>query len=349
MDQRTIRAAGGKGGDGFISFLRLWCNENAGPDGGDGGHGGHVIFQATSNVKDLGHITTHVVEADDGVNGSSRNCHGKNAEHKFVNVPIGTLFKNPETHRIIGDLSREGLLFVAARGGAGGKGNCFFTTDTEQAPQISELGADGENIAYFIEVKSMANVGLIGFPNAGKSTLLRAVSRARPKVAPYPFTTLKPYIGMVQYADLQQLAIADLPGLIEDSHKNKGLGFQFLKHMERCAALVFVIDASLEGCGDHYETLRYELKMFNPELIAKPHLIVANKMDLPESAVHIKSLEGVAEATGRIIKISAKDETNLDDLLKEIRLLYDSQVALEEAQQKGDDTSASSRLDHIIV
>lgn len=301
-----------------------------------------MIFQATTNVKDLGHITTHSIEADDGVNGSSRNCHGKNAEHKIVQVPIGTLFKNPETHRVIGDLSKDGLMFVAARGGAGGKGNCFFTTDTEQAPQICELGAEGEQFSYFIEIKSMANVGLIGFPNAGKSTLLRAVSRARPKVAPYPFTTLKPYIGMVQYGDLEQLAIADLPGLIEDSHKNKGLGFQFLKHMERCAALIFVIDASLEGCGDHYETLRYELKMFNPELVQKPHLIVANKMDLPESELHIKSLEAAAEDSGRIIRISAKDETNLDDLLKEIRLLYDSQMQQE--KENKDDVNRSSTV-----
>lgn len=228
---------------------------------------------------------------------------------------------------------------MAARGGAGGKGNCFFTTDTEQAPQISELGAEGEERSYFIEVKSMANVGLIGFPNAGKSTLLRAISRARPKVAPYPFTTLKPYIGMIKYGDHEQLAVADLPGLIEDSHKNKGLGFQFLKHMERCAALVFVIDASLEGCGDHYETLRYELKMFNPELIEKPHLIVANKMDVPESQEHIKSLEAVAENSGRIIRISAKEESNLDDLLKEIRILYDSQVELEGSNNDQDHSS----------
>lgn len=318
-----------------MSFMRLWCNENAGPDGGDGGHGGHVIFQATSNVKDLAHISTNIIKADYGVNGSARNCHGKNADHKILNVPVGTLFKNPETHRVLGDLSREGLMFVAARGGAGGKGNCFFTTDTEQAPQIAEFGAEGEEISYFVEVKSMANVGLIGFPNAGKSTLLRAISRARPKVAPYPFTTLKPYIGMVQYSDLEQLAVADLPGLIEDSHKNRGLGFQFLKHMERCAALVFVMDASLEGCGEHYQTLRYELKMFNPELIHKPHLVVANKMDLPESEANIKSLEEAVEGSGQIIRISAKDEHNLDDLLREIRLLYDAQLDAESAAVDG--------------
>ncbi|RZC32834.1 mitochondrial ribosome-associated GTPase 2, partial [Asbolus verrucosus] len=315
---KSLRAVGGKGGDGCISFLHLWSNEFAGPDGGDGGNGGHVIFKATSDTKDLVNVLT-VIKAEDGEKGRNKDCHGKNAEHCVIHVPIGTIVKNCHG-RVVGDLSTEGVMFVAARGGAGGKGNHFFITDTQQSPEICEYGAEGEDLEYTLEIRSMAHVGLIGLPNAGKSTLLRAISRARPKIAPYPFTTLKPHIGMVQYDDYEQVAVADLPGLIPDSHKNRGLGIQFLKHAERCTALLYIIDLSQHEPWQHLQILQHELSQFSKYLLERPQLVIANKIDLPEAN---ENLELIKEHTDlKIIPISAKVGTNLTELLREIRILY---------------------------
>lgn len=219
---------------------------------------------------------------------------------------------------------RQKLLFIASRGGQGGRGNHFFISDTQQAPQVCEYGANGEDITYQLELRSMAHVGFIGLPNAGKSTLLRAISRAKPKVAPYAFTTLRPFVGMVQYDDYEQVAVADLPGLISDSHKNKGLGIQFLKHVERCAALMFVLDASSQEPWKQYEILVYELEKFNPKLANRRKIIVANKIDLPEAEENISELEKRLQLP--IIPISAKLGTNLSKLLQEIRVVYDEHI-----------------------
>lgn len=233
------------------------------------------------------------------------------------------------------------MMFVAARGGAGGKGNHFFVSNAEQAPQICEYGANGEDIAYVTELRSMANLGLvsfivlripyfiysfiilfqIGLPNAGKSTLLRAITRARPKVAPYAFTTLQPHLGIVHYDDYEQISIADLPGLIPGSHQNKGLGIQFLKHAERCAALLFIIDLSCEEPWKHFETLKFELSQFSEELVNRPQIIVANKIDVPEAQENLKTLKEMYDIP--IVPISAKMGTNLNTLLADIRKLYD--------------------------
>uniref|UniRef100_A0A1Q3FWK5 Putative gtp-binding protein odn superfamily n=1 Tax=Culex tarsalis TaxID=7177 RepID=A0A1Q3FWK5_CULTA len=320
VDCKHVRTIGGKGGDGCVSFLRLWCNENAGPDGGDGGNGGHVVLQASSDVRDLNHVTTQL-SADPGDNGRNKDCHGKNAGHTVVKVPLGTIVKSGGDGKVVGDLDREGTMFVAARGGAGGKGNHFFISDLEQAPQVAEYGAQGEDKSYILELRSMAHVGFIGLPNAGKSTLLRAISRARPKVAAYPFTTLKPHLGMVQYDDYEQIAVADLPGLIPDSHKNKGLGIQFLKHAERCNILLFVVDASAEEPWNHFHTLMHELTMFSEELAERPKMIVANKIDLPEAEDNVQLLEHHVDVP--VVPISAKVGTNVAELLREIRIIYD--------------------------
>ncbi|XP_076270711.1 mitochondrial ribosome-associated GTPase 2 [Rhynchophorus ferrugineus] len=328
VDVRQLRVVGGAGGDGCISFLRLWSNEYAGPDGGDGGHGGHVIFQASTNVHDLNNVPTSV-KANNGENGSNNDCHGKNANHYVIEVPVGTIIKDA-SGKVKGDLHTQGLMFIAAKGGAGGKGNHFYISDTEQAPKICEYGAKGEELEYIIEVRSMAHIGLIGFPNAGKSTLLRAISRARPKVAPYPFTTLKPHLGIIQYEDYEQIAVADLPGLIPDSHKNKGLGIQFLKHTERCMALVYVIDASLDEFYDHLEILQYELDKFYENFKNKSQLVVANKIDIPKARQNAAEMQKILQLP--VVPVSAKTGENIAALLREMKIIYDNNNTEEEEE-----------------
>ncbi|XP_014472784.1 PREDICTED: mitochondrial ribosome-associated GTPase 2 isoform X1 [Dinoponera quadriceps] len=320
VDIKQVRTIGGNGGDGELTFLQLWVNDQAGPDGGDGGNGGHVIFEASTDVKDLGHVLP-VIEAEDGEKGYSKDCFGKNAQHNVIKVPIGTIVRDL-TGKILCDLNQSGMMFIAARGGAGGHGNAFFKSDVNQSPKICEYGAIGENLQYLLEIRSMAHVGLIGLPNAGKSTLLQAISRAKPKIAAYPFTTLRPHIGMIQYDDYEQVAVADMPGLIEDSHKNKGLGITFLKHAERCATLVFIIDITLDEPWRSFEMLRYEINQFNPKLNDRPLLIVANKMDLPNAEVNLQLFQ--EHVNMPVIPISAKMGTNISKLLREIKILYDN-------------------------
>ncbi|XP_031844323.1 mitochondrial ribosome-associated GTPase 2 isoform X2 [Nomia melanderi] len=321
LDMKQVRTVGGKGGDGTISFSQLWANEKAGPDGGDGGHGGHVIFQATLHIKDLSHIHS-VLMAENGEKGYSKDCFGKNAKHTIVNVPVGTIIRNVDG-KIVGDLIKEGSMFIAARGGAGGHGNTYFKSNMHQTPVVCEYGAVGEDIQYVLEIRSMAHIGLIGLPNAGKSTLLRAISRARPKVAAYPFTTLRPHLGIVLYDDYEQIIVADLPGLISESHKNKGLGIQFLKHIERCKTLLFILDASSDEPWVDFETLKYEITQFNIKLNERSLLIAANKLDIPKAKENLEIL--TQKINLPIIPISAKMGTNMSTLLKEIRILYDIQ------------------------
>ncbi|XP_061727079.1 mitochondrial ribosome-associated GTPase 2 [Cydia pomonella] len=317
VDSFRVRAVGGNGGDGCISFLSAWCKEHAGPDGGDGGHGGHVIFQATHTVKSLNHVKA-VTQAQHGARGDNKDRHGKNASHVVVPVPLGTIIRD-QSGTVVGDLSVEGTLFVAARGGAGGRGNRFFLTDTAQAPDIAELGAIGETNVYMLEVRSMAHIGLLGFPNAGKSTLLRALTRARPTVAPYPFTTLRPHIGMVPYDDYEQVAIADLPGLIPGSHKNYGLGIQFLQHAERCRGLIYLLDAT-DAPLEQLEHLTHELSHYSGELANRRSCIVLNKIDLPAGRAAFEAISKEREVLG----ISAKTGLGLQRLLAAVRQMYDS-------------------------
>ncbi|XP_067006920.1 mitochondrial ribosome-associated GTPase 2 isoform X3 [Anabrus simplex] len=332
VDQQHVRVIGGKGGDGAISFLQLWCNAEAGPDGGDGGNGGHVIFQASNTINNLNHLSA-IVQADSGEKGYNKDCSGRNAQHTVVKVPTGTIVKS-EAGKVIADLKQEGMMFVAARGGAGGHGNHFFVSDTEQAPQVAEYGAEGESFQYTLEVRSMAHVGLIGFPNAGKSTLLQAISRARPKIAPYPFTTLKPYLGIINYDDYEQIAVADLPGLIPGSHKNRGLGITFLKHAERCSVLVIIVDLSSDEPWKQVETLRYELNQFSPELAQRPQIIVANKLDLPEAEENLPLFRN--HVNQPVLAISAKVGTNLTQLLQLIREMYDEMLDESRDETLGD-------------
>jgi len=330
MDSKAVRVIAGSGGDGCSSFLRLWCNDRAGPDGGDGGNGAHVVFQASQDVNDFIHLTS-VLRGEDGEKGMNKDCHGKNANHTIVKVPVGTIVKRGG--KVVGDLGVDGLMFVAARGGAGGKGNHFFLSNTNTAPEICEFGAEGEDLPYHLELRSMAHIGFIGLPNAGKSTLLRAITRAKPKVASYPFTTLKPHLGMIPYNDYEQVAVADLPGLIPGSSENRGLGIQFLKHAERCNTLLFVIDVSCEEPWNHYLTLIDEIGKFSDELVSRKKIIAANKMDLPEAEENLKLLKEKLHDVP-VIPISAKMGTNITELLAIIRQHYDEQVDKEKQQKE---------------
>lgn len=323
VDTKTVRVCGGDGGNGRVSFMKLFGNENAGPDGGDGGNGGHVVFRASENVSGLGHLVAEI-RADDGEKGYNKDCHGRGAGHKFVDVPVGTVIKD-DTGRVVGDLARPGVMFVAARGGAGGHGNRYFATDTEQAPEIAELGGAGESLRYALELSSIADFGLLGFPNAGKSTLLRAVTRARPKVAPYPFTTLQPYVGVVRYSDMETVAVADLPGLIEDSHLNHGLGVSFLRHVQRCMALLLVVDLSVPEPWSYVRVLRHEVRCFSETILDRPQLIVANKVDTAGAADNLAALRRQLP-DDTVVEISAKHGVNLETLLKHMKAIYDENV-----------------------
>jgi len=241
-----------------------------------------------------------------------------------VDVPVGTIIKD-DTGRVVGDLGRPGVMFVAARGGAGGHGNRYFATDTEQTPEVAELGGSGEALRYTLELSSIADFGLLGFPNAGKSTLLRAITRARPKVAPYPFTTLQPYVGVVRYSDMESVAVADLPGLIENSHRNHGLGISFLRHVQRCMALLLMVDLSLPEPWLYVDVLRDEVRCFSETILDRPQVIVANKVDVDGAAENLDALKRrLPDDT--VIEISAKHGVNLEYLLKHIKYIYDERI-----------------------
>lgn len=321
IDVKPVHTAGGRGGDGCVSFLHLWANERAGPDGGDGGHGGHVLLRASFNVRDLSHISSEL-RAADGVIGRPDHCHGHCAAHLEVPVPVGTVVRAGKL--VVADLAREGVTFIAARGGAGGRGNKWFATAEEQKPQVAEVGATGEDLRYIIELRSIAHVGLVGPPNAGKSSLLRAISRARPRVAPYPFTTVAPHVGIVPYTDHEQVAVADLPGLISGAHLNRGLGSQFLRHVERCISLVLVVDVTTNDWVEQVQMIREELSLYGgSDMVSKVSLVVANKSDLltPEDLGQIQRQVGEIP----VLPISAMYGNNVPVLLKHIRTLYDGQ------------------------
>ena len=276
------------------------------------------MFRANSKINSLGHLPP-VLSAKDGGCGGTNDKEGKNAAHRIIDVPLGTRFRHPVEDLVLAELDKDGALFLAARGGEGGKGNAFFKDAQRQTPVMAEKGGVGEKFTYDLELRIMAQVGLIGYPNAGKSTLLRSISRARPKVAAYPFTTIKPHIGMVPYDDGLQLAVADIPGLISGAHQNKGMGIAFLKHIERCQCLLYVLDMAQSDPQEQLESLAYELEQYSPGLSQRPHGIIANKMDLECATSHLEALV-TAE---KVIGISAKYSKNMDTLLRFIRQMYE--------------------------
>ncbi|XP_059490481.1 GTPase Obg [Neocloeon triangulifer] len=330
VDFKIVKAFAGKGGDGCVSFAQTYSKAEAGPDGGDGGNGGDVIFQACANVSGLNNISTDI-KAPPGIKGKNKELHGANGQNLLLKVPIGTIIK--EEGKEIMDLAEDGVKFVAARGGAGGKGNKFFATDTNQTPEIAELGMEGDYKVLSLEIRSMAHIGLIGFPNAGKSSLLQSITRARPKVASYPFTTLGPYLGVIPYNDYRKLIVADLPGLIQGAHKNRGLGHSFLRHATRCLSLVFVVDLAQPWPQPLHElyTLREELRQYS-ESVAQQRgwAIAANKIDLQLAQENLPLLEKEAEEflahpgepkPFMIVPISAKTGQGMPTFVQEMRRL----------------------------
>ncbi|XP_018495780.1 mitochondrial ribosome-associated GTPase 2 [Galendromus occidentalis] len=322
-DWKKVRTVGGNGGRGCISFMHLFSNPDAGPDGGDGGNGGHVLLQAEPTVNSLGNVPSTRISAWDGQPGLGKNCHGAKGEHVIVPVPVGTIVRK-EDGTFLADLSVPGMMFLASRGGAGGRGNNYYLSNENRHPQICQIGAPGEVRTYTLEMKTMAHAGMVGFPNAGKSTLLQAISRAKPKVAAYPFTTLRPHVGIIEYDDYEQVAVADLPGIIKGAHENRGLGIDFLRHAERCGCLLYVVDVGADDYEEQLKVLQDELECYRKGFCERISIIVANKIDLLEEAELNERVRRLASQWDMpVVPISAKFGTNVTALLKYLRRSYD--------------------------
>lgn len=280
IDQARIYVKAGDGGHGCIAFLREKFRPKGGPCGGDGGHGGNVIIRVNPQLTTL-HDVSYLkhYRAKRGGHGEGNNRHGKNGADIVLFVPPGTIIKNSETQHIIIDLKDLDSEIIIAKGGNGGFGNARFKTRRNTAPRVANDGQTGDELTIDLELKVLADVGLVGFPNAGKSTLLSVVSAAKPKVADYPFTTLIPNLGIVKYGDYKSFVMADIPGLIEGASEGKGLGSQFLRHIERSKALVFLVDGNSPDILDEYNKLRTELEKKNPELNTRPSLLLITKKD----------------------------------------------------------------------
>jgi GTP-binding protein len=318
VDEAKIFVRAGKGGDGCVAFRREKFVPKGGPWGGDGGKGGDVILRAVRNKKTLidFYFKKHFF-AENGENGSSNNKKGKDGEDLIIKVPCGTVVKEIKNgeEKVIADLVNEGDNLIVAKGGKGGLGNIHFKSPTNQAPRIATKGEEGEEKIIKLELKLIADVGIIGYPNSGKSTLLSKISKARPKIADYPFTTIEPNLGVVDLGGFRSFVVADIPGLIEGASKGKGLGIKFLKHIERTKILVHLIDMSENDIINRYENLRNELKNYSSKLIEKKEIVVGNKIDLEESK---KNLEKAKEYFKDILFISALKGDGIKDLLGRI-------------------------------
>lgn len=320
IDEATVIVRGGRGGNGCVSFRREKYVPRGGPDGGDGGRGGDVIIIADRNLNtlvDLSHAAEFV--ARDGRPGMGKKMHGASGKDVIIRVPVGTIIHRAETGDVLRDLVRHDEQLVAAKGGKGGRGNTRFATSTNRAPRTAEEGREGEERKIRLELKLLADVGLAGMPNAGKSTLLSKISHARPKIAAYPFTTRYPYLGIVKTGEYDSFVMADIPGLIEGAHEGAGLGDEFLRHIERTRIIVHLIDIAPEGGPkphEAYRIIRKELAAYSNVLAQKPEIVVANKMDLPGSE---KKLAELRKKTGKeVIPISAATKRGLKDLLRAI-------------------------------
>lgn len=320
IDRAKIYVKAGDGGNGMVSFHREKYIAAGGPDGGDGGKGGDVIFQVDEGLNTLidFRFKKHF-KAEPGQDGGPSNCSGKNGQDMVIKVPLGTVIKDEETDMIISDLVKPDQTYVIAKGGRGGKGNQHFATPTRQVPNFAKSGNPGEERNLILEMKMIADVGLLGFPNVGKSTILSMVSAAKPKIANYHFTTLVPNLGVVQIEQGKSFVIADIPGLIEGAHQGIGLGHEFLRHVERTKLLVHVVDVSgIEGrdAVEDFDTINAELEKYNRVLASRPQVVAANKMDIPGSEENYLHFKEELEKRGyRVFGISAATNKGLKELM----------------------------------
>ncbi|HPW58509.1 MAG TPA: GTPase ObgE [Candidatus Rifleibacterium sp.] len=321
VDEVTIQVSSGSGGNGIVAFRREKFVPMGGPAGGDGGRGGDLIFEATDDLTTLYELSfTRIYKAEDGGHGQQKNMAGANGSDLTVKVPVGTLVYDLESGQLLVDLDHKGQREIIARGGRGGWGNARFATAVRRTPRIAEKGEPGKTLRLRLELKLLADVGLVGLPNAGKSTFLRAVSNARPKVADYPFTTLTPSLGIVKPEGLPSFCMADIPGLIEGAHQGTGLGTQFLRHIERTRVLLHLVDVSqldMEEITRNYDVIMAELREFSEELADKPVVVAANKMDLPDSRELFPEFRDALEARGvKVFAVSGATRDGVEDLLK---------------------------------
>ena len=316
IDRSVIEVRSGKGGDGCIAFRREKYVAKGGPSGGNGGRGGSVYLVASKTVNTLFAFRHSIcIQAKDGEKGDTKLRYGKYADDVYVTVPIGTVVYLEENHQFLGDLNEEGKTLMVAKGGRGGKGNACFKSSTNRVPRVAENGEPGESKRIILELKLLADVGLLGYPSVGKSTLLSVISKARPEIADYPFTTIIPNLGVASTKDGRSFVVADLPGLIEGAHLGKGLGLQFLRHIERCRVIVHIIDMSETGRDPYedYKVMNNELKEYGCRLDERPQIIVASKMDEEGAKEKLEVLK--KKIKKEIIPISSLLEEGLDELL----------------------------------
>lgn len=316
IDFIKIYLKSGNGGSGSIHFHCDKRTIKGGPDGGDGGRGGHIILKGNRNLWTLLHLRYHKhFIAKNGGNGSSNNRFGANADDVYIEVPLGTQVKDAETNEILAEVTEHNQEIIILKGGRGGKGNSFFKTATMQTPRFAQQGEKGQERWVFLELKILADVGLVGFPNAGKSTLLATVSAAKPKIADYPFTTLIPNVGIVKANDNYSFVMADIPGIIEGAHEGKGLGLRFLRHIERNSILLFLIPANSENIINEYKTLMRELELYNKELLQKKRIIAISKADLLTNDEENKLKQKLAKLKEPKIIFSSVSQKNLNELI----------------------------------
>ena len=341
-DYVKIVIKSGNGGDGAITFRREKYVAAGGPDGGDGGRGGNIYFRVDPNANTLIDFRyTKKFKAQNGENGSGSNKYGKAGEDLYIDVPIGTIIKDAKTGKVVADLSKQGQIELVLKGGRGGRGNSHFATATRQVPRFAQAGEEGEEKEVILELKLLADVGLLGFPNVGKSTFLSRVTDARPKIANYHFTTIEPNLGVVKTKTGDSFVIADIPGIIEGASEGIGLGIQFLRHVERTRLLLHVIDVSgIEGRNpvEDYYTINEELKKYSEKLSKKKQIIVANKVDIMQDDTGFKELEKIAQKENlEIYKISGVTGEGVSELLDRVSSILKTlpkEEIVEEAEKK---------------
>jgi GTP-binding protein len=329
VDRVKIFVEGGRGGDGMVSFRREKFVPRGGPDGGDGGHGGNVVIRAKEGVDSLAGLSQRRHwNAPNGERGGSANCHGRSAEDLIIEVPPGTVVLDADRDFVIKDLAAAGDQVVAAKGGRGGYGNTHFKSSINRVPRQSTPGEEGEHRSLVLELKSIADVGLVGKPNAGKSTLLSRLSRARPEIADYPFTTKFPNLGRVQLDSERSFILADIPGLIEGAHQGVGLGHEFLRHIERAGILVHLVEPEPVDGSDpllNYDAIQNELREYNQALVERPELVVLTKAELPKADEMRQALE--AHIGRKVMAISAVTGQGLDEFLREVTRMLEERTA----------------------